>query len=155
MICLPSIARHRGVCLHCSPNHPNPTLTALFDAIGGVVTLSNEEEMNAAMMTCNVMGTFYGIMRRNRDWLMSNSSMSKRQASYLVVKQYEGMVADAVEGIDDEDRLDELIAEQTRGGLNEQGLANFERLKGLAACDEVSDAILSRLEGKTDGSLRR
>ena len=50
MICLPCIARHQGVALHCAPAGANPQLTKLFDAAGGVVTCDSEEEMNTLMV---------------------------------------------------------------------------------------------------------
>jgi len=46
-----------------------------------------------------------------------------------------------------------LIAEQTPGGLNEQGLRNLEKQGVFERYDRAMDAILSRLEGKTDGNL--
>lgn len=55
MICLPCIARHEGVALHCAPGGPNPELTKLFDAAGGVVTCETEEEMNILMAVSDMM----------------------------------------------------------------------------------------------------
>lgn len=158
MICLPSVSHHKGACLHCTRS-PNPTLDELFDSIGGVVHCDTEAELNTAMITCNVMGTFYGLMRGNRDWLLEKSQLSKAEASMLVMKQYSGMMEDAMLGMEEADdevvanRLDELIEEQTTGGLNEQGLANFVKLGGLEAQSKCMDAILSRLNGESDGSL--
>ena len=41
--------------------------------------------------------------------------------------------------------IDDLIAEQTPGGLNEQALQNWEQLDGLDSFEQVMDAILSRI----------
>eukprot|EP00980_Cylindrotheca_fusiformis_P015913 scaffold4658_cov118-Cylindrotheca_fusiformis.AAC.19 len=153
MICLPSIANHQGVSLHCSPTPPNPLLTSLFEATGGVSTLKTEEEMEAAMMTTCVMGPIYGMMKQGRDWLTQHTNLSQGDASYLVVKQYVGAVLDAERNCDQADRLDELIAEQTPGGINEQSLRNMEKLGGLDVQTKVMDAILSRLRGESDGSV--
>jgi pyrroline-5-carboxylate reductase len=151
MICLPSIARHEGVALHCSPT-PNPFLTSMFEALGGVVTLKTEKELEACMMTTCVMGPMYGIMRQGRDWLMKQTELSQEEASYLVIKQYIGIVQDAERDLTNPNRLDDLIEEQTPGGVNAQALANLEKQGGLDAQTKVMDAILSRIRGESDGS---
>jgi len=153
MICLPAIARHQGVCLLCSPI-PNPSLEALFEAVGGVLSVETEDELSACMMTTCVMGPLYGIMKKSRDWLVRNSNISQSQATYLVAKQYQGIVQDAVINCDDPNRLDDLVEEQTPGDLNEQALRNLEILGGLEAYDKVMDDILSRITGKSDGSVK-
>lgn len=152
MICLPAVARHQGVCLLCSPV-PNPLLEQLFGAVGGVLAVKTEEELNACMMTTCVMGPIYGLMRSSRDWLAKHTDISQSEASYLVAKQYQGAVQDAVVDFEDPNRLDDLIAEQTPAGLNEQALRNLESLGGLDAYDKVMDAILSRINGDSDGSV--
>jgi hypothetical protein len=45
------------------------------------------------------------------------------------------------------------VQEQTSGGLNEQALGNLEKLGIMKNYDTVMDALLSRLEGRSDGSL--
>jgi pyrroline-5-carboxylate reductase len=166
MICLPSVAKHHGVCLHCfsskeaSLTPANAILTQLFTAMGGVVTLDSESDLQACMMTTCTMGPIYGMMKQSRDWLLqsTDNNLTKEQASYLVIKQMIGAVLDADRiGADgstsetDPDRLEMLIEEQTPGGLNEQALANYERLGGPAGQVQVMDAILSRIRGESDG----
>lgn len=150
MICLPAVARHQGVCLLCSPVK-NLALENLFEAVGGVLAVKTEEELNACMMTTCVMGPIYGIMRSSRDWLIKHTDISESQASYLIAKQYQGAVQDAVVDCENPSRFDDLIAEQTRGGLNEQALRNLESLGGLKAYGTTMDAILSRINGESDG----
>ena len=128
-------------------------LEQLFDALGGVLAVKTEEELNACMMTTCVMGPIYGLMRSSRDWLVKHTDISLSEASYLVAKQYQGAVQDAVVDCEDPNRLDDLIAEQTPGGLNEQALRNLESLGGLDAFDKVMDAIVSRINGDSDGSV--
>jgi len=151
MICLPSIARHQGVSLHCCPTK-NPFLTSLFQATGGVTTLQSESELEAAMMTTCVMGPIYGMMKHGRDWLTQHTNLSAEEASELVVKQYVGAVLDAERDCDQPNRLEDLIAEQTPGGINEQALRNMEQLGGLDTQTKVMGAILSRIRGESDGS---
>ncbi|KAG7344534.1 pyrroline-5-carboxylate reductase [Nitzschia inconspicua] len=167
MICLPSVARHQGVCLHCFTSHeasttPSDTLlTRLFHAMGGVVTLDSESDLQACMMTTCTMGPLYGMMKYSRDWLLkSTTGLTKEQASFLVIKQIVGAVKDAdrIEqdgstSATDPNRLEKMIDEQTPGGLNEQALANYERLGGPDGQFQIMDAILSRIRGQSDGSV--
>lgn len=179
MICLPSIARHQGVTLHCNPAAATSssmttttmmaTLRRLLDAMGGVVTLETEAELEACMMTTCTMGPLYGILKEARDWLLEHTtSLSKEEASLLVIHQCTGAILDAdrpqrnVENDDetmtttsktDPDRLEGLIEEQTPGGLNEQALANFNKLGGAEGQRRIMDAILSRIQGNSDGSV--
>lgn len=153
MICLPSIAHHRGVCLHCCPT-PNPTLSEMFSRASGVVTVKTEAEMQAAMVSSSIMGPTYGIIKEGRDWLLRHTNLSAQDASYLIIQQYVGAVQDAEQGCESNPhRLEDLIEEQTKGGLNEQALSNLDQLGGLEAQRRVMDATLSRLRGETDGSI--
>lgn len=188
MICLPAVAKHEGICLHCDPSSTSSStsssssvLTPLFESLGGVVTLQSESELEACMMTTCMMGPLYGIIREGRDWLLKNTEyLSPTDASYLICKQYIGAILDMdrhqEEGsgsrADDDDEngnddghgtaktsllktnprlLDDLIEEQTPGGLNEQALVNLDTLGGLQAQRDVMDAILARIRGKSDG----
>ena len=63
------------------------------------------------------------------------------------------MIRDAEGRSRDPQAYEELIAEQTPGGLNEQGLENLTKLGAIDAFDKVQDAMLDRIEGKSDGSL--
>ena len=123
--------------------------------MGGVIHCETEDQLMACMISTVYMGPLYGTMRRNRDWLMDRGGLSQHDASRLVIQQYQGMVQGAADGARDgnDSVLDELISEQTRGGLNEQALANLHQLGAVQAYDQVMDAILSRILGKSDGSL--
>lgn len=63
------------------------------------------------------------------------------------------MVQDAERDCRKPDRFDALVEEQTPGGLNEQALGNLDKQKVFGAYDNAMDAVLSRLQGKSDGSL--
>ena len=98
------------------------------------------------------MGPIYGTMRASRDWLIQQGVDSEK-ASYLITKQYLGGVQEAGLNMDDPHRLDDLIAEQTAGGLNAQALDNLDQLGGLKAQQKIMDKILERIRGASDGSL--
>ena len=170
MICLPSIANHKGVALLCCGETTGPTkdsLVQLFGAMGGVVALDTEADLEACMVTTCTMGPLYGTMKNQRDWLLKKTgSLSKEDATFLVIKQFAGAISDAESATMSsggggenslETRLEDLIEEQTPGGLNEQALKNYGRvLGGFENLQQpVMDAILSRIRGETDGNIEK
>ena len=100
-----------------------------------------------------MMGPIYGIMKQNRDWIMKNTNLSKKESSQLIIKQYVGLIEQAQRLIEEPDCLEELIDEQTKGGLNEQALKNLDKLGGLSSFDQIMDAVVSRIRGESDGSI--
>jgi pyrroline-5-carboxylate reductase len=151
MICLPAVANHQGVCL-LTPKVDHPVLLPLFNTLGGCVQATDEDQMSAMMVPSGLMGSMYGILRNNRDWLIKQG-VAEGDASYLVGRYYWGMVQDAERGCDEPSRFDHLIAEQTPGGLNEQALGNLNSLGLNEIYDKAQNAVLSRIQGKSDGSL--
>lgn len=150
MICLPAVANCNGVCLLLTPQRKDPPLVLdLCQSLGGCVQAKTNEEMSALMVTSGLMGTFYGVLRNNSKFLQ-NQGIPKDDANFLVGRLYQNMVEDATTRQAD---WDEMIDEQTPGGLNEQGLLNAEELGVMDAYDKVQQAMLSRILGKSDGSL--
>lgn len=155
MICLPPIANREGCALLTPPasnENGHPYLKTMFEALGGVVECPSDEIMSAMMVPTGMMGTMYGIMKNNRDWLIKKG-VSPSDASYFVARSYLSMVQDAERNCKDPKRFDDLIEEQTPGGLNEQALKNQEKQGLFEAYDKSMDAVLSRIQGKTDGNL--
>mmetsp|Transcript_34539 Transcript_34539/g.101504 ORF Transcript_34539/g.101504 Transcript_34539/m.101504 type:complete len:117 (+) Transcript_34539:781-1131(+) len=112
--------------------------------------------MSAMMVPSALMGNMYGMLKQSRDWLMKNggADMAQSDASYLVGRMFWGMMQDAERRCQEDDAFEELIAEQTPGGLNEQALQNWSDLGAFRDLDKVQDALFDRITGKTDGSLR-
>ena len=171
MICLPSIARHEGIALLCCGEGSDANksfLVNLFNSMGGVVVLDTERELETAMVTTCTMGPLYGTMKNQRDWLLASiPSLSKGDATRLVIRQFEGAILDlsakaAVADENDKDNessseydriIETLIEEQTPGGLNEQALRNYEVLGGMEDQRKVMRAIVSRIRGESDGKF--
>eukprot|EP00591_Stephanopyxis_turris_P008644 CAMPEP_0195522094 /NCGR_PEP_ID=MMETSP0794_2-20130614/20030_1 /TAXON_ID=515487 /ORGANISM="Stephanopyxis turris, Strain CCMP 815" /LENGTH=340 /DNA_ID=CAMNT_0040651781 /DNA_START=63 /DNA_END=1085 /DNA_ORIENTATION=- len=170
MICLPAVARNNGVCLLLTPHQNNPPIVyELCQWLGGCVEAKTKDEMASLMTVSGMMGSFYGVLRRNHRFL-TEKGIKEKDAAFLVGRMYDNMIQDVAEGINttsnDDDAskssendtptntiFDHLIAEQTPGGLNEQGLANLESLGVMESYDQVMAAMLSRIRGETDGSL--
>jgi len=151
MICLPAVAKHQGVCL-LTPKQDHPVLLPLCQSLGGCVQATDEAQMAAMMVPSGLMGSLYGVLRNNREWLVKQG-VAPKDASYLVGRYYWGMMQDAERDCDEPNRFDELVAEQTPGGLNEQALGNLQSLGVMQSYDQVQDAMLARIQGKSDGSL--
>jgi pyrroline-5-carboxylate reductase len=168
MICLPAVATLQGVSLVTPPQKVHhPILLTLLQALGGFVECETQHQMNAMMVPTGMMGSMYGLLRTNRDWLVKQG-VNPKDASYFVAQQYSSMMQDALNDDDNKDnddntggnhynpqRFDDLVEEQTPGGLNEQALQNLEQQGVWGAYENVMDALLDRLEGRSDGSLRK
>lgn len=153
------------------------SLPKLLDAIGGCVECTSTEQMNVLMSGMCVMGPIYGLLQTHIDWLKSKG-VSNKDANFLVTRQYTAILRDATtttttESADcnmkdetksssnsiisddnnGENRVEQLIQEQTRNGINEQALDNWKRLGSLKSYTNVLDAIVDRLEKKSDGSV--
>jgi pyrroline-5-carboxylate reductase len=151
MICTPSIAQHEGACLvYPRQDAKSSVLVELFDAIGGCVQSDTNEQMTTLMSSMCVMGPVYGILKTHRDWMIAQG-IAKEDASFLVGKQYQAIVNDLERHADEPDRLEELIEEQTPGGINQQALDNLDSLGGLDAYARSLDAIAGRINGTSDG----
>ena len=144
-------------------------LMDLLGVLGHVVTVTSDEQMSTYMVPTGLMGLFYGILRTNRNWILDPHSTatkedaqntvepgnSKKIATQLILRYYQNMIQDAIRRMDDEnentDVLEALIQEQTRGGLNEQALANGAPI--METYRQIQDAMLLRILGQSDGSL--
>lgn len=146
------MAKLKGVSLVVPKQNHNPILLQMLESLGGYVECERLHQMNAMMVPTGMMGSFYGLLRNNRDWLVQQGVQAS-DASYFVAKQYMSMMEDAVESCVDPSRFDDLVEEQTPGGLNEQGLANLSQQGVFQSYNQIMDALLSRLEGRSDGSL--
>lgn len=155
MICLPVVAFNEGVCLIQTSGQPvDDTLQRLLESLGGIVVSETEHQMESMMVISGLMGSFYGTLRQQRDWLVKSGGLNGKAATSLVLKLHNGMLYDALKRFDEDDALlDNLVEEQTPGGLNEQALANLEMLDTMENYDKIMDALFSRISGKSDGCL--
>jgi pyrroline-5-carboxylate reductase len=161
MICLPAVMVCEGTPLlvpRCTSSTRN--LSSLLSTLGGqegtCIECENEEIMEAMMVSTCMMGPMYGLMRTNRDFLISKG-VPKRDANNFVARNYWGITKDALvtslEEGSEEDSLEKLIAEQTPGGLNEQALRNLSEAGMLDLYTNAMQAVLNRIQGKSDGSM--
>lgn len=79
------------------------------------------------------MGSFYGTLRHQSQWLQNQTGIDKETAQRWVSQLHENMLQDTRIG----KSLDDLVDEQTPGGLNEQGLHHLQTLGVLDAYDQI------------------
>ena len=82
-----------------TPPSPTPTQTfvqTLLQPMGGCVLLDTEHDLEACMVTTCTMGPLYGVMQKQRDWLVANTAqLHPTEATKLVVQQFLGSILDA------------------------------------------------------------
>jgi hypothetical protein len=79
------------------------------------------------------VGSFYGTLRHQSQWLHKQGGIDTETAQRWVSRLHENMLQDTMIG----KSLDELVDEQTPGGLNEQGLHQLQTLGVLDAYDQI------------------
>lgn len=151
--CLPAVAKHNGTCLLTPPAGSHTSLAALLGTLGTLVECESESRFQAMMVPSALMGPFYGILKQNRDWLVQQGAPLD-EATAMVLGLYKNMINDAATKVKTGASFEELIEEQTPGGLNEQALRNLEAQGALGCYEGAMDAVLDRIQGKSDGSLR-
>lgn len=172
MICLPNVCRREGVCLvtppldHCVISS-RFWLQRLFTTLGGYLECSNETKMQTLMVITGLMGPMYGILKTNVDWLREHGIPST-EATFFVTRTYQSMIQDAAAATATNDKryhhndhyqdddctistnthtiIDDLIEEQTPGGINEQAYNNLKKNGLDSIYRETMNAILLRLE---------
>lgn len=154
MICLPAVAMLEGTPL-LVPRSQSKSIKKLMSTLGSgtCIECENEDIMEAMMVTTSMMGPIYGLMKTNRDYLVSKG-VPGNDATVMVGRQYFAMVKDALDRCDDVESLDELIDEQTPGGLNEQSLKNLRSVGFLESYEDAMEAMLGRIKGESDGTIK-
>ena len=158
MICLPAVAEQEGTPLLVPRPPPTSNLSSFLATLGGgtCIECENEEIMEAMMVTTCIMGSVYELMRTNRDFLVEKG-VPLKDANHIVARQYWGITKDALTKSQQdgchEDSLDKLIQEQTPGGLNEQALKNLKGAGVFEVYKGAMEAILGRIQGKSDGNM--
>jgi len=144
---LPPIARHLGATIVC-PKHA--VGGALFEAIGAAVQVDTEEQLAALQAITCLMGPLYALEKTCLTWLTSKGIEPATGAKY-VGNMFNAVADDGrVAGNHVADDgvpvgFDELIAEQTPGGLNEGAIAQLTQAGVFDQYGTTLDTILGRL----------
>lgn len=113
---LPPVARHVGSTLV----YPHNTVVEdMFSSLGSVFPLDSEDDFSSLLPLSCAMGAYYETLRTMGDWVASHG-VSREIAHGYVSSLFHGIAVDARHaGTESENGLQDLVDEQTPGGLNE------------------------------------
>jgi pyrroline-5-carboxylate reductase len=140
---LPFVAERQGA---TALYPPDARIARLFDALGTAVQCDSRHEYDMLGAASALMSTYFGIMEFAVDWLAQNGLDRKKGQAYLA-PLFESLAQRATKAeVESFASLSEEFA--TKGGLNEQVLANFEKNGGRTALTGALDGVLARIEGR-------
>lgn len=141
---LPPVAKHRGATVMTPPN---PAITSLFGSLGTVVPVESETLMKKMMTVSSMMGQFYAQQRATQHWLqqqgVDGDSAAKWTGAVFHCISYDSANATS-------HTFNELVEEQTPGGINEQVVREFTDAGVYDALNDSLDGILARVEGRPE-----
>jgi len=145
---LPAVARRQGSTL-LMPLHP--TAQAIFDCLGTCVAVEDEAKFKRMLCITALMGDFYRRQLAAQQWLVSHG-VSDAEAAAHVGASYATFVADSAKA--GAHTLQELVAEQTPGGLNEM-VWKGQEADGIyeAICDSLDGVHHRLITGQKDAEL--
>lgn len=146
---LPPVARHRGACV-MTPPHPG--ITALFDALGTVVPVAEEATMKKMMTVTCLMGQLYAQHRATQAWLAANG-VDEEAAAKWTGAAFHAMTYDSADA--NSHTFNELVEEQTPGGLNEQIVREMTEAGAYVALHDSLDGAIARINGTPRANKRK
>jgi pyrroline-5-carboxylate reductase len=139
---LPFVARREGV---TAIYPPEPEVVALFALLGAAVECQNREEYDLLGAASALMTTYFGLMDRTVAWLRDHGLPEDKGLAYLA-PLFAQLSQTALRA--DTQSLPDFSREfATKGGLNEQVFADFEKNGGSDALRQALDRVLARIRG--------
>jgi pyrroline-5-carboxylate reductase len=126
---------------------PDATIARLFDTLGTAVECTSRKEYDMLAAASALMSTYFGIMEFVSTWLETEGLDREKSRTYIA-SLFASLAQQALASDGNAfDRLSDEFA--TKGGLNEQVLADFDRLGGRNALTTALKRVLDRIEGRT------
>jgi pyrroline-5-carboxylate reductase len=120
----------------------DPVAEALFDRLGLALPIANEDQFQALWASTAVIATFFESLDSICSWLVDHAVPAARARDYVAM-MFHGLVDAAQQtGVPFAELSDEFA---TKGGLNEQYLAQLRKAGVFDACPMALDAILARI----------
>eukprot|EP00928_Gymnodinium_smaydae_P097263 TRINITY_DN8764_c1_g7_i1.p2 TRINITY_DN8764_c1_g7~~TRINITY_DN8764_c1_g7_i1.p2 ORF type:complete len:299 (+),score=75.41 TRINITY_DN8764_c1_g7_i1:104-898(+) len=142
VIPLPPVAQHHGATI-MTPRHP--AVAKLFDALGTCVAVDTEETMKKMIPVTCLMGQFYAQQRAAHQWLL-RQGVGTEEAAKWTGAVFHCVSYDTANATSH--TFDELVNEQTPGGLNEQVIRELTEAGLWNALQDSMDGCLARIEGR-------
>jgi pyrroline-5-carboxylate reductase len=137
---LPSAARRQSP---TSMYPPDPSIKALFEAVGVVIELDREEEFEAFTTATAIMSSYFRFAGTVAGW-MQREGIAEAKAHAFVNQMLLGLGGAAAAS--PQNSFAELVEEhQTHGGLNEQVLKSLTAAGVFTELEHALDGVLIRL----------
>ncbi|QND68468.1 NAD(P)-binding domain-containing protein [Mesorhizobium loti] len=122
------------------------TISAVFAELGTAVAVTDLQEYEVLTTSGALMGTYFGILENAELWLTGNGVPSAQAHAYL--RQLFAGLAHATSS-SPHSSFSELRTEfSTKGGLNEQLFADFQKAGGTTALTNALTVALERMQGR-------
>jgi pyrroline-5-carboxylate reductase len=139
---LPPVAKHNGATVMTPPH---PTIAGLFGALGTVVPVATEALMKKMMPVTALMGQLYAQHLATQQWLVAQGVDAESAAKWTGAVFHTVTYDSAIAG---PSTFEELVHEQTPGGLNEQVIREMTEAGAYTALSDSLDNILARIEAR-------
>jgi len=139
---LPAVAVHKGATIVSD----HPLAKRIFDPLGKAVVARNSKELDVLMCISCMMGPYYKTCGVVTEWLVENG-ITPQTASDLTVAFHHTVLSEAehrVAEVKGPKAFEELVNEQTPGGLNE---TNVRTMGARGAFEAHATALTATLRG--------
>jgi len=139
---LPPVARHVGTTLVLPPH---PATVAMFTLLGTAVPVTDVDQMTKMSIVTCTMGVHFKMLDTIHQWSVEHG-VDSELASVYIGGIYKGLALDVV-GVGS-DGFGGLVAEQTPGGINEQGIREMAGCGVFEEFKNTMDSLHARFEGR-------
>ena len=145
---LPAVSVHKGATIIL----PNPIAKRIFSLLGTAVVARNPKELEVLLCVSCMMGPFYKSCGTIAEWLLTEG-VSPETASNFVCGFHETVLSEAqhrVAHVQSLTAFEELVGEQTPGGLNEANVRDMMMAGTFDTYREALATTLQRLRGEVE-----
>lgn len=124
---------------------PHPTVSALFRELGSVHEVETLDDLHVLHAASCLMGPIFQLMQTSAKWTAGAAAEREGGITETAAEHYmQDLLSSIAAEASKESRhgFTSLVAQQTRGGLNEQNIA---RLTEAGVFDAASDALAATL----------
>lgn len=124
--------------------HPADAVAdAVFSALGTAVQVESKLHFDLLTATSALMGTYFGVLDAASGW--AERKGLPRAAGDAYLRQLFSGLAHVASSKPTTSFIDLVGEHSTKGGLNEQVLADYQNLGGLDALQKAFDRVLARV----------
>jgi pyrroline-5-carboxylate reductase len=145
---LPAVSVHKGATIIL----PNPIAERIFSLLGTAVVARTSKELEILLCVSCMMGPFYETCGTIADWLVAEG-VPPETASDFVCGFHDTVLSEAqhrVAHVQGPAAFQELVGEQTPGGLNEANVRDMTSAGTFATYRKALATTLKRLRGEVE-----